>query len=245
MRETRKSMRKQWVIPDVHGFAKTLRCLVEEIIMPARCDELYLLGDYIDRGPDSRGVIDYIRELQEDQYNIIALKGNHEDFMVELYDAEVNSSTGWLFNFARRKRKAWNAIGGKMTLASFGAGHLKDVPAEYIEWMRNLEYYVVLDDFVLVHAGLNFKKEDPFEDKQAMLWFRDYEIIPEKIGNRRIIHGHVPVNMELITLAVKNKFYKFIDLDNGPYVLGRSGFGNLVALELTSMELVIQDNRDV
>lgn len=238
-------MKKQWVIPDVHGYAKTLRCLMEEIIRPARYDDIYFLGDYIDRGPDSKGVIDYIRRLQEDGYNIVALKGNHEDFMVELYDAEVNSTAGWLFNFAKRKRKAWNAIGGKETLASFGASHLKDVPVTYIDWMRSLAYYVILDGFVLVHAGLNFKNEDPFEDKQAMLWFRDYEILPEKIGNRRIIHGHVPVNMELITLALKNNFYNFIDIDNGPYVRGRSGFGNLVALELSDMNLVIQDNRDL
>ncbi|MFH1298134.1 MAG: metallophosphoesterase [Bacteroidota bacterium] len=238
-------MKKQWVIPDVHGHVKTLKCLVEELIRPARYDEIYLLGDYIDRGPDSRGVINYIRGLQEDEYNIVALKGNHEDFMVELYDAEVKARTGWLLNFANRKRKAWNAIGGKVTLESFHVSHLKDVPPDYIEWMRNLQYYVELDDFVLVHAGLNFKKEDPYEDKQAMLWIRDYQVIPEKIGNRRIIHGHVPVTMELITLAINNSFYKFIDIDNGPYVQGRTGFGNLVALELTEMELVIQDNRDV
>jgi len=237
-------MKKQWVIPDIHGCVDTLKCLVEELIRPARYDEIYLLGDYIDRGPDSKGVIDYIRALQQDEYTVIPLKGNHEDFMVELYDAEIHARTSWLFNFAKRKRKAWNNIGGKETLHSFGVPHLKDVPPDYIEWMRNLEYFVELDNFVLVHAGLNFKRKDPFEDKEAMLWFRDYEIIPEKIGNRRIIHGHVPVNMELITLAVNNTFYKFIDIDNGPYMQGRSGFGNLVALELTGMEMVIQDNRD-
>jgi serine/threonine protein phosphatase 1 len=237
-------MKKQWVIPDLHGCAKTLRCLIEEIIRPTRYDELYFLGDYVDRGPDSKGVIDYIRTLQQDQYTVFPLKGNHEDFMVELYDAEVRSATSWWFNFARRKRKAWNDIGGKPTLVSFGVPHLKDVPSEYIEWMRNLEYYFVLDRFVLVHAGLNFKNEDPFADKRAMLWARDYEIVPGKIGHRRIIHGHVPVNMELITLALKNSFYRFIDIDNGPYIRGMTGFGNLVALELTGMEMVIQDNRD-
>jgi len=237
-------MKRQWVIPDIHGHAKTLRCLVEELIKPTRYDEIYLLGDYIDRGPDSKGVIDYIRQLEQDEYRVVPLKGNHEDYMVELYDAETSSGTSWLMNFANRKRKIWNVIGGKATLASFHANHLKDVPADYIEWMRNLRYYVELDNFVLVHAGLNFRNEDPYEDKEAMLWFRDYEILPEKIGHRRIVHGHVPVNMELITLAVSNKFYKFIDIDNGPYIHGRSGFGNLVALELTNMEMVIQDNRD-
>ena len=237
-------MKKQWVIPDVHGYAETLKCLVEELIRPTRYDEIYLLGDYIDRGPDSKGVLDNIMALEKDEYNITPLKGNHEDFMVELYDAEVKAKTGWLFNFAKRKRKAWNAIGGKDTLNSFGVNHLKEVPQEYIDWMRNLRHFVELEKFVLVHAGLNFKNEDPYEDKQAMLWIRDYQVLPEKIGNRRIIHGHVPVNMELIDLAVNNTFYKFIDIDNGPYIQGRTGFGNLVALELSEMKMVIQDVRD-
>jgi serine/threonine protein phosphatase 1 len=237
-------MKKQWVIPDIHGYSKTLRCLVEELIRPTRYDEIYLLGDYIDRGPDSKGVINYIRKLQQDEYNITPLKGNHEDFLVELYDAEINSRVPWLVNLANRKKKAWLSIGGKETLKNFGVTQVRHVPPEYIEWMRNLTYFVRLDQFVLVHAGLNFRKEDPFEDKRAMLWIRDYEIKSEKIGHRRIIHGHVPVHMELITLAIKNSFYKFIDIDNGPYIQGKSGFGNLVALELTSMEMVIQDNRD-
>jgi len=75
------------VIPDVHGCVNTLKALIEERIKPTRYDELYFLGDYIDRGPDSRGVIDFIRHLQEDEYTVTALKGNHEDFVVELYDA--------------------------------------------------------------------------------------------------------------------------------------------------------------
>jgi len=238
-------MRQQWVIPDVHGCVKTLKSLVTDLIRPTRNDALYFLGDYIDRGPDSKGVIDYIRSLQKDEYTIVALKGNHEDFMVELHDAEVRSKNIWLHNLGNRKYKSWMAIGGRLTLESFGVQHVRDIPVEYIEWMKNLPYFVSLDDFVLVHAGLNFKNDDPFEDKHAMLWLRDYEIKPEKIGNRRIIHGHVPVNMELITLSAANKSYKFIDIDNGPYISGREGFGNMVALNLDTMEMVIQYNLDI
>jgi serine/threonine protein phosphatase 1 len=238
-------MKRRWIIPDVHGCSRTLRALVEELIRPTRYDELCFLGDYVDRGPDSKGVIDYIRFLQQDEYNIITLKGNHEDFMVELFDADKQAKNTWWHRFANRKFKAWMHIGGKETLKSFGVRHLRDIPQEYIDWMRNLTYYVPLDDFILVHAGLNFKNEDPFEDRRAMLWLRDYQIKPEKIGGKRIIHGHVPVHMEIIVLAVKNKYYKFIDLDNGPYLAGKDGFGNLVALELNSMEMVIQDNRDL
>ncbi len=219
--------------------------MVNDLIRPMRSDEIYFLGDYVDRGPGSKEVIDFIRSMQRDGYNVTALKGNHEDFMVELYDAEKKSLSSWWYNFGNKKHKTWLDIGGKPTLASFGVAHIRDVPEDYIDWMRNLPHFVELDQFVLVHAGLNFRNEDPYEDKRSMLWLRDYEIKPEKIGGRRIIHGHVPVNMELITLAVKNKIYKFIDLDNGPYISGKDGYGNLVALEINSMELVIQYNMDL
>lgn len=235
-------MPKRWVIPDIHGYAATLKLLVTELIRPLRSDELYFLGDYVDRGPDSKGVIDYIRSLDQEKYSVTALKGNHEDFMVELYDAVHPKKNNWWQPFGNRKYTAWTEIGGKPTLQSFAARHITDVPVEYIEWMRNLPHYVVLNDFVLVHAGLNFNEEDPFSDQRAMLWLRDYPVIPERIGHRRIIHGHVPVNLELINLALKNRSYPFIDIDNGPYISGRDGFGNLVALELNSMEMVIQYN---
>jgi serine/threonine protein phosphatase 1 len=238
-------MRKQWVIPDIHGFSGTVISLVNDVIQPDRQDEIYFLGDYVDRGPDSRGVIDFIRGLQYERYNVVALKGNHEDVMVELYDAEMRSRNSWWSRFRNRKAKAWMAMGGKPTLKSFGVQNISDIPQDYIDWMRNLPYYHALDKYFLVHAGLNFKIDDPLEDTRSMMWLRDYEIQSEKIGGKRIIHGHVPVNMELITMAVKNHHYKFIDLDNGPYLTGKNGYGNLVALELQSMEMVIQYNVDL
>jgi serine/threonine protein phosphatase 1 len=111
--------------------------------------------------------------------------------------------------------------------------------------MKNLDYYIELENFFLVHAGFNFKLKDPFEDKDSMLWIREYEIDKEKIGNKRIIHGHVPVSLEFIDLNIKNKSYKYIDLDNGCYMTKRDGFGNLVALELNTLEYKVQYNLDL
>ena len=238
-------MKKSWVIPDIHGCANTLKALIEEQIKPTRYDELYFLGDYIDRGPDSKGVIDYIRHLQKDEYSVIPLRGNHEDFLVELYDEELKPANPWFLRFADQKKRSWYSFGGKETLKSFGIHHLNEMPAEYVEWMRNLIYYVSLEKFILVHAGLNCNIDDPFSDTRSMLWLRDYQILPEKTGNRKIIHGHVPVNLQFIDLSIRNNYYNFIDLDNGPYIKGKEGYGNLVALELTKMDMVIQDNRDM
>lgn len=58
-------MPKQWVIPDIHGCVRTLRALIEQLVIPAKEDTLYFLGDFVDRGPDSKGVLDYVMGLKE------------------------------------------------------------------------------------------------------------------------------------------------------------------------------------
>ncbi|MCF8369200.1 MAG: metallophosphoesterase [Bacteroidales bacterium] len=238
-------MREHWVIPDIHGCSKTLRSLIEDMIKPSKHDWLYFLGDYIDRGPDSKGVIDYLQYLQKEDYNLRLLMGNHEDYLVKSFEEELQLKSVLGFKQTNKKKKEWLFFGGKQTMESFKINDLKQFPQEYIEWMRNLEYYVELEQFILVHAGFNFKNGSPFTDTDSMLWIRDYDIDSAKISNKRIIHGHVPVSLEFIDLSINNKSYKFIDLDNGCYMTKREGFGNLVALELNTLEYKVQYNLDL
>jgi serine/threonine protein phosphatase 1 len=237
-------MREHWVIPDIHGCAKTLRALIEEMIQPSKHDWLYFLGDYIDRGPASKEVIDYIMFLQNEEYNIRTLMGNHEDFLIKSYEEELRLKSFMGLKQKNQKKKEWLFHGGKEAMKSFKLHDLKDFPQEYLDWMKSLEYYIELDNFFLVHAGFNFKLDNPFEDKDSMLWIREYEIDKKKVGNKRIIHGHVPVSLEFIDLNINNKSYQYIDLDNGAYMTKRDGFGNLLALELNSMEYKVQYNLD-
>ncbi len=237
-------MIKKWVIPDVHGCVNTLRVLVENQIKPNKNDHLYFLGDYIDRGPDSKGVIDFIMELEANDYTVTALMGNHEDYCINAYD-EDKKSRGFLgFRSKSRVQKEWELAGGLQTMESFGAESPRDIPEKYIDWMRKLIYYVEVDDFIIVHAGLNFSNEDPFEDKRAMIWIRDFKVDTSRISNKRVIHGHVPVNLEFVDLAINSPTYKFIDLDNGVYYQRRAGYGNLIALELNDMKYVVQSLMD-
>jgi serine/threonine protein phosphatase 1 len=238
-------MREHWVIPDIHGCAKTLRALIEDLIQPSKHDWLYFLGDYIDRGPYSKEVVDYIIYLQKEDYNIRTLMGNHEEYLIKSFEDELNLKSIMGIKQTNKKKKEWLFHGGKDTMKSFGLTDLKDFPKEYLEWMKNLEYYIELDNFFLVHAGFNFKLKNPFEDKNSMLWIREYDIDKKKVGNKRIIHGHVPVSLEFIDLNIKNKNYQYIDLDNGAYMTKRDGFGNLIALELNSMEYKVQYNLDL
>lgn len=239
-------MSKRWIIPDIHGCSKTLRALFDYYINPSKDDKLYFLGDYIDRGPDSKGVIDYIMELENQGFQIHLVKGNHEESCVKacLEEKEVSSFLG--FRTRNSTKAAWKKFGGLDTMKSFGVRDLRELPQKYLEWMDNQPTHLVLDDFVLVHAGLNFNEDDPFIDEHAMLWMREFSIQPEKIGNRTLIHGHVSVSLETIfQLRDRHEQLKYIDLDNGIYMVGREGFGSLVALELNSMELFSQYNLDM
>lgn len=237
-------MIKKWVIPDIHGCVRTLSTLIEKQIVPNKNDHLIFLGDYIDRGPDSKGVIDYIMDLQKNDYNVSALMGNHEDYCIKAYE-EDKKQKGFLgFRSKSKVQKVWEMHGGIQTMESFDADSPRDIPVEYIDWMRKLDYFIEVDDYIIVHAGLNFKNDDPFSDKHSMIWIRDFKVDQSKIGGRKVIHGHVPVNLEFIDLSIKNPDYKFIDLDNGIYFDDRAGYGNLVALELGTMEYILQSLMD-
>ena len=143
-----------------------------------------------------------------------------------------------------RFKEAWFAHGGEDCMKSFGVTKLSQIPPNYIEWFKSLKYFIELPGHILVHAGLNFKNKDPFEDKVAMLWTRDFEILSDKIENKLIIHGHVPVHIEFINLCIKKNNYHYIDLDNGVYVKDKDGFGKLTAYELSSQTLLTQENID-
>jgi serine/threonine protein phosphatase 1 len=237
-------MIKKWVIPDIHGCFKTLEMLIEKQIKPNKNDHLIFLGDYIDRGPDSKAVIDYIMKMQQDEYNITVLMGNHEDYCVRAYDEDVRNRGFLGFRRKTKIQREWEMYGGQQALESFNVDWPKDIPEKYIDWMRNLEYFTHVDDFVIVHAGLNFKKEDPYSDKRAMIWIRDFRVDSSKIDNKKVIHGHVPVSLEFIELALKSADYKFMPLDNGVYFNDRVGYGNLLALELTEMKYMVQSLMD-
>lgn len=237
-------MKKSWVIPDIHGHYKTLRELIEDKIRPSRNDNLYFLGDYIDRGPDSRRVIDFLMELQADDYSARFIRGNHEDYLLRLYNNE-KLKPGFLgIPWRNKLKKEWYKFGGKETLASFGIKDVRDIPEKYIKWLNQLEYFIELENHILVHAGLNFEIDKPFSDTRSMMWVKDFKVIPEKIRNKKVIHGHVPVSLDFIDLTRKSENFDFIDLDNGIYMDGKENFGNLVALELGSMEMLVQHNLD-
>ncbi len=239
-------MNKQWVIPDIHGCARTLTALVEQLIVPDASDTLIFIGDYIDRGPDSKGVIDYIIKLGESGISTICLLGNHEETLLHAHHKEIKLNKKFsLFPKKNKPLKFWMGIGGNTTLESFGVKKVSMIPKHYLEWMNNLQLYFCTEHYIVVHAGLNFEAEDPFLDTEAMTKIRNFQVDYKKTNNRKIIHGHVQLSLDFIKTTIADDETSFIGLDNGCVHRKRIGMGNLLALELNSLEIKIQPNIDM
>lgn len=219
---------RRFVIGDIHGCAATLRRLVDETLRPAPEDSIYLLGDLIDRGPDSKGVLDFIFELRERGLSVSSVRGNHEEMCLQAGDDHYNL-------------ELWAANGGQAALESFQADGPGDIPHRYRDFLASLPLYILLDDFVIIHAGLNFDTPNPFEDTSAMLWTRSPVVNRQRIGGRRLICGHTPVSRTRLETSLDSDK---IMLDNGCVFVGRPGMGCLAVLELGSMTVQYQENID-
>jgi len=220
---------KTFIIGDVHGNPKTLDELLNGICNISDQDRLIFLGDLMDKGPDSRGVLDIILNLQNGIRELIIIRGNHEQLFLD----SINNA---------KLLREWFRNGGKETLDSFEVYNPGFIEDKYIELISNSIPYYLTDDFVITHAGLNFEIQNPLNDTRKMQTIRNEYCNREKIGNRCIIVGHTPVPLEKIKLSLREDK---IMLDGGcVYHRKVQGLGYLAALELNSMELFFLQNID-
>lgn len=217
---------KRFVIADIHGCLNTFKYLVEDIIKPKDKDQIFLLGDYINKGPDSKGVIDYIFYLKKKGYRVKVLRGNHEQILLDALEGSASP-----LDFYDK--------GGINTLRSFYVDSIQKIPEEYIRFIRSLEYFIELPDYFLVHAGFNFALQDPFSDKDAMINMRNMAIPPK--FSRKIIHGHIPLPLHQVIENVNQNENYNVHLDCGCVYPYRNGMGFLAALELNSFKLYVKE----
>jgi serine/threonine protein phosphatase 1 len=174
-------MLKVYAIGDVHGLLRALCRLIAECERDAdgRPMRLVFIGDYIDRGPNSRGVVDYIMNLQSRlAENAICLMGNHEALALSAID-DLNTEN-WILN------------GGDMTLRSYGVSSALELPAAHVAWLRSLQ--LAFDDGLrfFVHAGINPAKPLDRQDRHDLLWIREPFLSVQRDYGRLIVHGHTP-----------------------------------------------------
>ncbi|MBW2141308.1 MAG: metallophosphoesterase [Deltaproteobacteria bacterium] len=159
-------------IGDIHGCFDKFKKLMDAINWKPAEDTLVFMGDYVDRGPDSAGVIEYIIELKRQSGNLICLMGNHEQLFLEYLGGQAN--------------QIFFLNGGLDTLASYGGD--RHIPDSHIEFLNSLLPYYETDEYIFAHAGL----------REDLLWIREEFILSDYDHGKRIIFGHTPVAKPLI-----------------------------------------------
>lgn len=214
---------RSFAISDIHGNIELFRAALNQIDLRKE-DKLFLLGDLIDRGTDSKGVLDTVMELIESGYDVVCLMGNHEQMLLDASQS---------FSYLSR----WILNGGDTTLASFGIISIKKIPEKYLRFIGSFKYFIENEHFVFAHAAVNMKIEDPLLDIDTILWERDPEryLNNNWLGERKLIHGHTPTSRGEI-LSTIEAGEQIICIDNGSFV-NRKNYGSLCVLHLESLQV--------
>lgn len=216
---------RRLVIGDIHGCKRTFAKLLKKVKFSTE-DTLYILGDMIDRGPDSKGVLKRVIKLRNSGYKIIAIRGNHEQMLLDVIENEPENLHSFLII-----QKSTSLLNKK--------GELK---AKFLEFLKACPYYVKTGNFILAHAALDLANEDIFENKEFMISSRYQRGNSSRLESKQFIHGHIAMNLKIIKSSISEK-HPIIDIDNGCiYGDSRPGFGKLLCLNLETMELYSQKN---
>lgn len=166
---------RTFAIGDIHGRFDLMMKALEHIEQWSAPIRVIFLGDYMDRGPQSKQVIARLRagpDRPGDEW--IKLKGNHEDMMIEVHAV-------------RRKWDWWIRNGADATLQSYGAD---EIPLEIRNWCADLPHYYETDHHFFVHGGVDPQYPSDRQPKDTMLWSRDYDDLEG--FPKHIVHGHTP-----------------------------------------------------
>jgi serine/threonine protein phosphatase 1 len=218
-----------FAIADIHGCAKTFRALVEKLQLNPK-DNLYILGDFINKGPDSKGVLDLIFGLKAKGLQLHCVRGNHDQMLLDVIKGTSLGRWGMEDQY-------------KKTLKSFNVSRPHDIPSKYLALLNSMPYYIETDKYLFVHAGFDFSIRDPFSDFISMMNIKKIAPVKEKAKDKVIVHGHLPEDINNIKSAVVGKS-EIINLDNGCVYYHNKEFGNLVALNIDQFELILQPNID-
>jgi serine/threonine protein phosphatase 1 len=189
----------EYAIGDVHGCLNELREALdwcsEDAFDRGMRGRVHLLGDYIDRGPDSRGVLDVLIQGSQDSHmEWLPIMGNHDEILALAWKGPTNSSHAQL----------WWEHGGQQTLKSFGwnpVGRLPGYLGQYIDWsyiefIEKLPHMTVTEDILFVHAGIRpgvLLEEQALHD---LLYIRGEFMRSKADFGRMVVHGHTPHRTE-------------------------------------------------
>jgi serine/threonine protein phosphatase 1 len=207
--------KKIFAVGDIHGCFDKLDELMKIIPWKKESGDLLLfIGDYIDRGPKAREVVDYLVKLKKKGGNFAFLKGNHEKMLLDYY-------------IHQKDQMLYVANGGAETIASYVEGGIGRkafvLPEDHLEFLLNLQLYYQTDDYIFVHAGLRDAVSLDEQTEEDLLWIREEFIYSAYDWTKRVIFGHTALETPFVTPGK-------IGIDTGAV------YGNkLTAVELPSM----------
>ncbi len=179
---------RTFVIGDVHGWAESLERLLERLRPRAATgDSLVFLGDYIDRGPESRRVVELVL-AERDRWlgPVVTLKGNHEALLLEALEGDPQAVVRWL-----------NAGQGMATIRSYApegglAAFREALPQEHLAFLQGLALWHEDENGIYVHAGIVPGKRPDECSEEALLWIRERFIESEEDCGKPVVFGHTP-----------------------------------------------------
>jgi serine/threonine protein phosphatase 1 len=190
-----------YVIPDIHGYADKLEAALKLVELEGGPDaRIVFLGDLVDRGPDSRGVIQTVMNGMDDGRDWAVIRGNHDQLFLEFLDS------GQITSPRLRDPMTWisKTMGAVDTLASYGIKASEDdpnwesarrlVPKSHRDFLASLPIYLETDDILFVHAGI--EPGVPVEDNspEQLMWMREPFLSDPRDHGRLVVHGHSPVD---------------------------------------------------
>ncbi|MBN2688630.1 MAG: serine/threonine protein phosphatase [Deltaproteobacteria bacterium] len=193
-------MDRIFVIGDIHGCLDKLETLMNRLDIDNDSDTVVFIGDYIDRGPDSKGVVDFILDLKTKVRHVVCLLGNHEQIFLNYYRHGADADLFYL-------------NGGGATMESYGmietsGGKKINVPENHLEFFDSLVPYYETDDYVFVHAGIRPGIPMNRQSIEDLTWIR-YEFIRYAYDfGKIVIFGHTPMAEPMIE-------YNKIGIDTG------------------------------
>ena len=177
-------------IGDIHGCHNSLLQMLDLLQLDPLADTLVLIGDYLDRGPDSRKVIETLLTLKKRLPNLICLRGNHEAMFLNFYregkDEELFFSNGGMSTL----------LSYSMSPADARAGI--GFPEDHLAFLAALPLFHETPDYFFVHAGI--RPGIPFHDQspEDLLWIRYEFITSDRDFGETVVFGHTPLRQPLL-----------------------------------------------
>ncbi len=210
-------------IGDIHGRLDLLEPLLQRIerraaLLPGARHIVVSLGDLIDRGPDSAGVIERLMEGVKGS-ELVVLKGNHEDALLGFLDDKPIGDAWRSFFGADAFLQSYGIASRQNFRVEKEAGKLREdliaaMPQAHIDFLRDLKTSYTIGDYFFVHAGVRPGVRLEEQEERDLVWIRDEFLHSKQRFEKKIVHGHTPVRQPDFN---RNR----INLDTKAYASGR------------------------